>query len=42
MPSRKTISVGIEVTLAAEERACCSSVLTEPKVRSGLASDAAS
>ncbi len=42
MPSRKTISVGIDLTWAAAERACCSSVLTEPKVRSGLASEAAS
>ena len=30
------------MTCAAADRACCSSVLTEPKVRSGLASDAAS
>jgi hypothetical protein len=42
IPSRKTIRVGIELTCAAAERDCCSSVLTDPKAMSGLASEAAS
>ncbi len=42
IPSRNAISVGIDWIPAAEASSCCSSVLIEPNVMSGLASEAAS